>query len=219
MTISIGRGKKMLAAGIMTQRRYDLKDFPRLTAGLVAIILSVFFICKENSTSTLLASAFFILICTTDTLQSRIPNLYNLALAITGFGYQAYSSGVSGIPTALFGLLLGFSLLFPFYLLGGMGAGDVKALAALGALVGPHQILNVFFYMGIAGGILACLHYVFNRNLAKKFLQGLSTLKAFAYTREIKLLKPAATGEKLRFPYASAIAFGFFAYLTWGSIF
>lgn len=209
----------MRVSGTMTQHRCDIRDLPRLTAGAGAVFLAILFLCKQSSPPLLLASVFFIVICTTDTLYSRIPNLFNLALAFAGFGYQFYSFGPSGLLTALLGLGLGFSLLFPFYLLGGMGAGDVKALAAVGALVGPWQILNIFFYMGLAGGMLACLHYVFNRNLANKFLQGVSALKAFAYTRDVKLLKPATTGEKMRFPYASAIAFGFFAYQAWGTIF
>jgi prepilin peptidase CpaA len=207
----------MVAGEFMFLGRNDYRDLPRFTAGASAILLSLLFLFKENSPSTLLASIFFVLICTTDTLHSRIPNICNLGLAIAGFGYQVHLSGFPGLLTAFMGMLAGFSLLFPFYLLGGMGAGDVKALAALGALVGPWQILSEFFYMGLAGGGLACLHYAFNRNLAKKFYQGLSALRTFAYTQDAGSLKPSSNGEKLRFPYASAIAFGFFAHLTWGS--
>ncbi|MBW1992755.1 MAG: prepilin peptidase, partial [Deltaproteobacteria bacterium] len=50
---------------------------------------------------------------------------------------------------------LGFALLIVPYLLGGMGAGDVKALAALGAWLGPWQTFILFFYMALAGGLIS----------------------------------------------------------------
>ena len=52
-------------------------------------------------------------------------------------------------------MLLGFACLILPYLWGGMGAGDVKALAALGAWLGPKLTVFLFCYMGIAGGIIA----------------------------------------------------------------
>ena len=52
-------------------------------------------------------------------------------------------------------MLLGFSLLFFPYLLGGLGAGDVKALAAMGAWLGPVLVFSLFIYMTICGAIFA----------------------------------------------------------------
>ena len=41
-----------------------------------------------------------------------------------------------------------------FYL-GGLGGGDVKLMAALGAVVGPMALLCDLFWMALAGGLLA----------------------------------------------------------------
>jgi prepilin peptidase CpaA len=99
-----------------------------------------------------------------------------------------------------------------------MGAGDVKALAALGSVLGADQILQVFLYMALAGGLMAILHYVCSRNLLEKCRELLSTLLTYFYTRDLKVVKPDVQGEILRFPYAAAIAFGFFAHVSWGDL-
>jgi prepilin peptidase CpaA len=49
------------------------------------------------------------------------------------------------------GMGLGFALLIYFYWLEGRGAGNVKALAALGAWLGPRQTLVFFIYMALSG--------------------------------------------------------------------
>jgi len=107
-------------------------------------------------------------------------------------------------------------LLLP-YMLGGFGAGDVKALGALGALTGPVPLLHVFVYMALFGGGMAILHYLFSKNLKSKIQAGWICVKASALCGDIKSLKPDNT-EPLRFPYAAAIAFGYYTYIVWGEL-
>jgi len=52
------------------------------------------------------------------------------------------------------GLALGMAILLPFFLLGGMGAGDVKMLGAAGAIAGGWALLNIFVYFGVLGGMV-----------------------------------------------------------------
>lgn len=197
----------------------ELSNLPRYATGLAASGLLVLFACaREFSHIHLLASTFLICICLTDTFTFKIHNLTNLVALISGFGFNYWLSGAYGLLTAFLGMLTGLSLLIIFYLLKGMRGGDIKALAALGALLGPSAIFQVFLYMGLIGGVLAALHYAFNRNLVSKTLAGFQTLRTFFYTHDLGLLKPAGTGERLRFPYASAIALGFLAHARWGSL-
>lgn len=89
-------------------------------------------------------------------LKTRtIPNYLTLAAALAGLTYNLLVSGWGGLADGTLGLLLGFGFLILPYILGGMGAGDVKALAALGAWLGPTGTLLLFCYMGIAGGLMA----------------------------------------------------------------
>jgi Flp pilus assembly protein protease CpaA len=87
----------------------------------------------------------------TDVRTHRIPNLLNLFCALAGLGYQMGAWGLHGLEDGLLGLLLGFVLMIGFYLLAGMGAGDVKALAALGAWLGPWNTFLLFILMGLSG--------------------------------------------------------------------
>src|SRR3954466_2040420 len=72
-----------------------------------------------------------------DIRYRRIPNWLVLAGIVTGFAWNVFSSGWSGLGHAAAGFGLGLALYFPLYLLRARGAGDVKLLAAVGAIVGP----------------------------------------------------------------------------------
>ncbi len=90
-----------------------------------------------------------------DIRTRRIPNYLTLGIALSGLGYQLGTQGWQGLTSGLLGLILGFGLLLLPYIWGGLGAGDVKALAALGAWLGPFQTFQLFCFMGLAGGLMA----------------------------------------------------------------
>ena len=115
------------------------------------------------------------------------------------------------------GMATGLGLLIVPYLMGGLGAGDVKALAALGALVGPKPIVQIFVYMALIGGMLAILHYACSRNLKERIAHWWLSLKIAAMTSDPAHLKPQ-TREPLRFPYAAAIALGYYTWLLRGDV-
>ncbi len=162
---------------------------------------------------------FLIIISFTDTFHSKIPNVATIPLATIGLGLNWFNSGINGLLIAVLGLLLGLTLFLIPYLMGGMGAGDVKALAALGALLGPSNIFQVFLYTSLIGGVLSILHYLSEHNLKERLTTWYAALFAFTVTKDRQAFQPVSTGEKLKFPYAAAIAFGYCAFLTWGSFF
>jgi len=92
-----------------------------------------------------------------DLRTRRIPNLLTFGAALAGVGYHAATGGLTTAGWSAAGLAAGLLLFFPFFALGGLGAGDVKLVAALGAWVGLPAILWVAFYTAIAGGVLALL--------------------------------------------------------------
>lgn len=87
----------------------------------------------------------------------RIPNLLTLPALLIGLVLNTICSGMGGLEESLLGLLAGGLLLIIPFMLGGMGAGDVKLLAAIGALNGPYFALFTFIYGAIAGGVMALL--------------------------------------------------------------
>ena len=70
-----------------------------------------------------------------DFSQRRVPNWLNLALIVTGFIVQAIYFGTTGLSTATVGMLAGIGLLIVPWLMHGMGAGDVKLMAAIGVWI------------------------------------------------------------------------------------
>jgi prepilin peptidase CpaA len=102
-----------------------------------------------------IAAAVAIVACITDLRSRRIPNALTFGATLVAFGVHAFSSGASGVLSSGAGWLVGIALFFPFFALGGLGAGDVKLLGAIGALLGPYPVLYVALYSSIAGGLLA----------------------------------------------------------------
>jgi prepilin peptidase CpaA len=71
--------------------------------------------------------------------------------------------------------------------------------------------------MAFFGGAMAVLHYLFEHNVKEKASEWLVSVKASVLTMDPSMIKPAKS-ESLRFPYAAAIAFGYYTYLTLGGV-
>ncbi len=93
--------------------------------------------------------------CVTDLRTRRIPNYLTFGAALAGFVTHALTGGMSGALASSAGWVTGLLIFLPFFALGGMGGGDVKLLAALGAWLGPYETLYLALYSAVAGGALA----------------------------------------------------------------
>ncbi len=90
-----------------------------------------------------------------DYSQRRVPNWLNVLLIVVGFIVQACYFGTAGLAVGVWGLLTGFGLLIVPWLMHGMGAGDVKLMAAIGVWLGPLLTFYSFALGAIIGGITA----------------------------------------------------------------
>ncbi len=95
-----------------------------------------------------------------DYAQRRVPNWLNAALIVLGFAAQAYFHGFGGMTAGFFGLLVGFGVLIIPWAMHGMGAGDVKLMAAIGVWFGPWMTLVSFAVGAVLGGIIAVVMIV-----------------------------------------------------------
>jgi len=107
--------------------------------------------------------------CLHDLRSRRIPNYLTFGSAALAIVYGVVSAGWSGLGMALAGWMVGVLLFIPFFLLRGMGGGDVKLLAALGAWLGPASLLSLTFYTAIAGGVMALIVILWQRKLQATF--------------------------------------------------
>jgi prepilin peptidase CpaA len=92
-----------------------------------------------------------------DYSQRRVPNWLNAALIVLGFIVQGYFFGASGLLAGLGGLAVGFGVLIIPWAMGGMGAGDVKLMAAIGVWFGPWMTLIAFAAGALVGGVIAVI--------------------------------------------------------------
>lgn len=95
--------------------------------------------------------------CVTDIRTRRVPNVLTFGAAVGALTWHSVTGGWSGAGFSVGGWLVGLILFLPLYALRGMGAGDIKLLAAFGAWVGPLTVLWTALYASIAGGMLAVI--------------------------------------------------------------
>ncbi|WP_028768876.1 A24 family peptidase [Shewanella fidelis] len=141
-----------------------------------------------------------------DLLTHKIPNWLSLAAIASGFLINSYFSHFNGLLHAFLGFVLAFVLLFPAFLLRILGAGDVKLMMGIGALMGPNLLLWNLAY-GIAAGAVTSLLLI----LWKTGISGVSqTIKRYWDCLYCKTyFRPEegeAAGQKV--PYAPALAIG-----------
>jgi prepilin peptidase CpaA len=157
------------------------------------------------SSAAFAALAVGVLLATVvDIRTRRIPNSLTAAMAGVGIGFAAVGiSGVSLVAAAL-GFGIGLMLMLPGHVLGATGAGDVKLMAAVGAIVGPAVVVKAFLFTAVAGGVLAVVVAARRKRLAVTLTGTARMISAPGDAcREIQSATPAS-----RFAYGPAIAVG-----------
>jgi prepilin peptidase CpaA len=138
-----------------------------------------------------------------DVRTRRIPNWLTGGLAAAGFGLAFGGGAVTPLQAAA-GLGLGLVLMMPAHVIGALGAGDVKLMAAIGAVVGPDLALRAFLYSALAGGVFA-LAVAARRGILSSTLQDTSRLVLSPSGARAVIEAPARAN---RFAYGPAIAVG-----------
>ncbi|MDQ6707318.1 MAG: prepilin peptidase [Acidobacteriota bacterium] len=147
----------------------------------------------------------------------RIPNWLNLIGLLLGLIANAYLAELQGLGRSALGVAVGFGLYFPLFLLHARGAGDVKLLAAVGAIAGPQGCFAIFLVSAVLGGFVAIVLLIFKKRLRKTLwnvgfiLKDLSRFKTpFTANPELDVNNP----ESLRLPHGAVIALGVYLFLA-----
>jgi len=154
------------------------------------------------ATATVLSAALH------DYRSRLIPNVITFAAMLTGLAMHGLHNGWSGLSYSLSGLAVGGGLLLIFYLLGGMGADDVKLLAGVGALVGAEKVFAVFVLTVIAGGVMAIGQIAINHSLKNIFSRIKNFVVALSYKNHFRVEENINGPLKNSLPYGVAIAIG-----------
>jgi len=98
----------------------------------------------------------------TDLRTREIPNWIPVAALLAGFAFHLWTLGWRGLGVGFLGALSGFAIFLIFYLLGGMGGGDIKLMTGFGAVLGAGSLLVAAFWTAIAGGVFAAVVVALN---------------------------------------------------------
>jgi prepilin peptidase CpaA len=153
-----------------------------------------------------------------DVLYRRIPNWLTVSGVVLGILVNTViGPPVAGLVFSLAGLGVAFAIYVALYALRAMGAGDVKLMAAVGALVGWERWFGIFFVTALIGGVMALILVVSRRRL-KTTLFNVGFILS-----ELKSLRPAYLAKEeldvknkkaLGLPHGAVIAVSTFFYLA-----
>jgi len=149
-----------------------------------------------------------------DLCSHRIPNYLTYTAMLLGIIFNTFLTGFEGLLFSLTGTATGLGVLFTFYLMGGMGAGDVKLLGSVGSFLGAKGAFWSFLFSAIAGGVYSIIIIIVFRN---KFAGTFSNLYYsgvnLIVTRKLLDFGTIHTDKRPKLCYGLAIAVGTGTYL------
>ncbi len=123
-----------------------------------------------------------------------------------------------GLGWSLFGTVVGLGLLLPAYAIGGMGAGDVKLLAGVGAWMHATHTAYAFAISAVVGALLAVGMVLCQKAWSKHATQFWAIFNEIVTIRDPNQLSEIAADRKssmLLLPYGIPIAIGSILYFAW----
>lgn len=148
-----------------------------------------------------------IICCITDLRVRKIYNKIIFPILFSVFLLHLILNGFSGLKVSMFGFISGVAILVIPFILGGLGAGDVKLLALIGAIKGSIFAVNTALYMFIIGGAIALIIIIFQKETINFFKSLFFCLGGLINGHHYKLEFSTKPFLK-KFPYSIAIAGG-----------
>jgi prepilin peptidase CpaA len=155
----------------------------------------------------------------------RIPNALTFALAAAGMLASFFAGGTMSPWHSLFGLLAGLGLVLPSFCVGGIGGGDVKLLAAVGAWVGPVGVVIVYLAVSVVGMLIVLVQASVKGRLMALFRNSAVIAINLAHLRRLGADNANEVGQSCRsidepLPYAVPVLAGVLVLLAmpvlWG---
>ena len=151
-----------------------------------------------------------------DLRYRRIPNWLCAAALILGVALNIGLSQWAGLRQAGLGTALAFAVYFPLFVLRAMGAGDLKLMAAVGAIVGPSNWFAIFIFTALLGGAVALALLLVRGGLIHAFRNVRIILVELAHFRPPHRINAAldiAHPRAVTLPHAISICFGSLAFV------
>jgi len=167
--------------------------------------------------SVWLVAVTLVIAAVIDGLYLKVPNWLTIPMIATGWVFSFAVAGWSGLGWSLAGSVVGLILLLIVYSIGGMGAGDVKLLAGIGAWLHVEHTFWIFIATTIVGGIMALVMIAVSGRWRKHFVQMQSIAEEIATVRDPEKLFEIAKERKPRMmllPYGVPMTFAALGYFA-----
>ncbi len=168
-----------------------------------------------------LVSAVLIEAAVIDGLKLRVPNWLTFHLLAGGLAFSTWNGGWPGLAASLQGAGLGLALMLPLYTIGGMGAGDVKLFAGVGAWVGPVATFWAFVTGVEVGGLMALAMIAWSGRWTHHLVMFQTILHEILTIRNPTKLSAIAAARKpsmTLLPYGIPLTVGSIAYFAWAGL-
>jgi prepilin peptidase CpaA len=165
-----------------------------------------------------LVTALLVVAAGIDGWKLKVPNWITFPMIVGGWIFATACWGPSGLGWSLLGTAVGLGLLLPAYAIGGMGAGDVKLLAGVGAWMGGTTTFYAFCVSALAGGAIALGMVLVRRQWKQHQAMFFGLLNEMLVLRDPSALATVAAARKptmMLLPYGIPIALGTIAYFVW----
>lgn len=156
-----------------------------------------------------------------DLKERKIPNKVTFTGILIGFIFNLITGGLTGLLYGILGLFVGSAIFFLPFAMGGMGAGDVKLMGAIGSLMGWRFSVMTAFYSALVGSLMVLVYLLYSgklRDTLKKMLFSLVNLllqflmrlgyNETVFKAQAKFSKNGHDYKKIYIPYGVAIAGG-----------
>lgn len=167
-----------------------------------------------------LVSAVLILAAWIDGRELRVPNWITFPMILSGLVYSTCVGGLSGLNAGFLGMCTGLLTLLPLYAVGGMGAGDVKLMAGMGAWLG-WQVTLVAFCVSVVVGAAMAVVLMFRKGVRHHYENLLLILSEWMVVRNPVELSRIAAERKPRMqllPYGIPICIGSISYFVYSGM-
>ena len=145
----------------------------------------------------------------TDIRSRKIPNWLTCSAVLVSLIYHTGMSGTEGFLFSLGGVVMGMAILIIPYLMGGMGAGDVKLMAGVGGFLGMVGVWSAFLWTAIIGGLYALAIVIYHSRFKKTPRPYASLVYPYIVDKKF-FVTSDGKGKKPRLCYGMAIAIGTF---------
>lgn len=153
-----------------------------------------------------------------DWKEHRVPNWLTFSAWGCALLYHGMTGGMEGFTWSLAGSGVGLATLIIPYLLRGMGAGDVKLMAAVGAWVGAWATVQAFVWIALWGGAMGLFAILRSREAKVRFQTVWRAGRNLFQLQDLETGAPAAKPGRILLPYGVPIAFGYYAYFLFGGL-